>query len=163
VGVPRLADLLRLTGRLPVIVEIKGQDVAVVGPVLDVIGRHRAGDRVVIGGFSQAVLSEVRRRAPDILTSASQDEVVSALRWSYVLRGPRRPRFQIVQAPMQFHGRRVLNRVMVRVLRRAGLPVQAWIVDELADMHRMLDWGVTALISDRPDRAVEVVRARSQI
>jgi glycerophosphoryl diester phosphodiesterase len=57
----------------------------------------------------------------------------------------------------------VLNRSLVRVLRRAGLPVQAWIVDEFDDMRRVLDWGVTGLISDRPDRAVQVVKERSQI
>ena len=162
VGVPRLSDVLSLATGVAVIVEIKGEDVATVGPVLDAIDAAGAASRVIIGGFSHAVLSAVRRRAPGLVTSASQTEVISALRWSYVWRAPRRPAFQLIQAPLQLRGRRVLNRSLVRVLRRAGLPVQAWIVDEIDDMQRVLDWGVTGLISDRPDRAVQVINERSQ-
>jgi glycerophosphoryl diester phosphodiesterase len=162
-GIPRLMDVLTLTGDLPVVVEIKGDDAAAVAPVLDVIEAAGATDRVIVGGFSHAVLSAVRSRAPAIATSASQNEVISALRWSYVWLPPRRPAFQLIQAPLQLRGRRVLTRSLVRVLRRAGLPVQAWIVDEPDDMHRLLDWGVTGLISDMPDRAVTVIRRRSQI
>jgi glycerophosphoryl diester phosphodiesterase len=162
VGVPRLMDVLTLAGEVPVIVEIKGHDVAAVRPVLDVIDAAGAGDRVIVGGFSHAVLSAVRDRAPGLVTSASQTEVLSALRWSYVWLPPRRPAFQLIQAPLRLRGRPVLRRSLVRVLRRAGLPVQAWIVDETDDMHRMLDWGVTGLISDLPDRAVAIIRERSQ-
>src|SRR5262245_5763037 len=162
VGVPRLMDVLTLTRGVPVIVEIKGDDVATVGPVLEVMDAAGADDRVIVGGFSHAVLSAVRDRAPGLVTSASQTEVLSALRWSYVWLPPRRPAFQLIQAPLRLRGRPVLTRSLVRVLRRGGLPVQAWIVDEPDDMHRVLDWGVTGLISDRPDRAVAVIKQRSQ-
>lgn len=162
VGVPRLAEVLALTGDVPVIVEIKGDDVSAVKPVLRVIEAFEAADRVIVGGFSHAVLSTVRTLAPSILTSASQAEVLSVVRWSYVWRAPRRPAYQLVQAPLRLRGRQVLTRSLVRLLRRAGLPVQAWIVDEIDDMHRVLDWGAAGLISDRPDRAVEVIRRRSQ-
>ena len=163
VGVPRLADVLHLTAGVPVIVEIKGDRCR--GGRLRFSTAIEAARLATVSwsaGFSHAVLSAVRERAPGLVTSASQTEVLSALRWSYLWRPPRRPAFQLIQAPLQLRGRRVLNRSLVRVLRRAGLPVQAWIVDELDDMHRVLDWGVTGLISDRPDRAVEVIRTRSE-
>jgi glycerophosphoryl diester phosphodiesterase len=32
-------------------------------------------------------------------------------------------------------------------------------VDEEADIRRLMGWGVDAIISDRPDTAVKVVRA----
>jgi glycerophosphoryl diester phosphodiesterase len=33
-----------------------------------------------------------------------------------------------------------------------------WTVDEEADIRRLLSWGVDAIISDRPDVAVSVIR-----
>jgi len=47
-----------------------------------------------------------------------------------------------------------LKEATVRALRAAGFEVNVWTVDEPADMRRLLDWGVTGLITDFPDRAV---------
>jgi glycerophosphoryl diester phosphodiesterase len=33
-----------------------------------------------------------------------------------------------------------------------------WTVDRAADIRRLLRWGVDAIITDRPDVAVEIVR-----
>ena len=159
-GVPRLFDLLRRTAPVPVIVEIKGDDTRAVGPVIDVIAATGAAARVVVGGFSHAVLTAVRSTAPDMVTSASQVEIVSAMRRAMVWLGPRRPAFRLVQAPLRLRGRQVLTRALVRRLRGSGFPVHAWIVDEPGDMAMVLDWGVTGLISDRPDRAVHAISER---
>jgi glycerophosphoryl diester phosphodiesterase len=161
IGVPRLAELLQRTAGVPIIVEIKGDDAGAAHRTLDVIAEARAEDRVVVAGFSHAVLTAVRRRAPDLVTSASRVEVQAALRRAVVWLRPRRPAFRLVQAPLRLRGRRVLTRTFVRVLRRAALPVQAWIVDDAAEMRLILEWGVTGLISDRPDRAVDVVKGQT--
>jgi len=39
--------------------------------------------------------------------------------------------------------------------------VQAWIVDDADVMRRLIGWGVTGIISDRPDVAVEVTKNTS--
>ena len=48
----------------------------------------------------------------------------------------------------------------VELAHRAGLGVQVWTVDSEDDARRLLDWGVDALITDRPDELVPLVRAR---
>jgi len=46
-----------------------------------------------------------------------------------------------------------------------GLPLQVipWTVNEKADMHRLIDQGVDGLITDYPDRGVEVLRNRTDV
>jgi len=46
-----------------------------------------------------------------------------------------------------------------------GPPLQVvpWTVNEKADMHRLIDRGVDGLITDYPDRALEVVRNRTDV
>jgi glycerophosphoryl diester phosphodiesterase len=41
-----------------------------------------------------------------------------------------------------------------------GLQVIPWTVNEVADMRRLMDWGVDGIITDYPDRLREVMRER---
>lgn len=157
-GVPRLTDVLTRTGPMPVVVELKGDHPAVARRVLDVVREAGAESRVIVGGFSDAVLGAMREIAPELPTSASRREAVGALRRAYVMLAPWRPRFRLFQVPLAVRGKTVLTRRFVRTARRAGLPVQVWVIDEPAEMKMLLEWGVTGLISDRPDVALTVIQ-----
>jgi glycerophosphoryl diester phosphodiesterase len=141
---------------VPFIIEVKGERPEVARAALDVVVRAGAEDRVIVGGFSQAALDEVRRRSPLIPTSASRSELRSALRRSRFWLPLRQGAFRLVQAPYYFHGRRVFGRSFVQIVRGRQLPLHAWIIDDETDMRKLADWGVTGLISDRPDVAVRV-------
>jgi glycerophosphoryl diester phosphodiesterase len=54
----------------------------------------------------------------------------------------------------------VVSPRFVRDAHRAGLAVQVWTVDDETDARRLLGWGVDALITDRPDVIVPIVRSR---
>ena len=45
-----------------------------------------------------------------------------------------------------------LDEESVRAVRRAGFGVNVWTVNEESDMRRLMDWGVTGLFTDFPDR-----------
>jgi glycerophosphoryl diester phosphodiesterase len=156
IGIPRLADLLCRWPDMPVVVEIKGDRPATAVRVVDVIRSAGAEHRVIVGGFSLRALATVRRLSPDVVTSASSPESYAALRRSYFHITPQRPAFRLFQVPVRLRGKPILTRRFVRTARRAGLPVQVWVVDEIEEMRRLIDWGVTGIISDRPDRATEV-------
>jgi glycerophosphoryl diester phosphodiesterase len=158
-GVPRLAELLDRHRDVPFVVEIKGDRPDAAAPVLGVIGEAGALDRVIIGGFSHAVLEQVRRLAPGVATSASQQEVQAALERSRVGDELDTAACRVFQVPYRLDGRQIFGSDFVRAARRAGLPVHAWIVDRPEDMRRLIDWGVTGIITDRPDVALTEVRS----
>ena len=157
-GVPTLHELLERYD-LPVIVEIKGTDAVTAERAIAVILEHDAARRVIVGGFSHAVLKAVRRRLPGLVTGASSVEARRALTRSYLWLPPARAAFRLFQMPFRLRGRQMLRRSFVRAAHRARLPVQAWIVDDPDEMRTLIGWGVTGIISDRPDVAVEVVRS----
>jgi glycerophosphoryl diester phosphodiesterase len=160
IGVPRLADLLSAHPAMPLIIEVKGDDDRVAARVVEVVREAGAASRVVIGGFSHRVLEAVRRNHPALPTGASSSEARSAVRRSTFGLAVRAGAYQAFHVPFVWFGRQRFGRRFVHAARRAGRPVQAWIVDDPAQMRLLLGWGVTGIISDRPDLAIEVTRAR---
>ena len=53
-----------------------------------------------------------------------------------------------------------LDEAAVRTAHTLGLHVIPWTVNAVADMRRLLDWGVDGLITDYPDRLRDVMRER---
>ena len=64
------------------------------------------------------------------------------------------------QIPEMAGRTRVVSRRFVQDAHAAGLGVQVWTVDDAADAWRLLEWGVDALITDRPDIILPIVKAR---
>lgn len=158
-GVPRLRDVLLRYPALPVIIELKGTDIRLAERTIDVVHEAHAGQRVILGGFDQDMLSAARRFGPGLATGASREEFGSAFRRAIVRRGPKAPQYQVLQVPFRLGGGRILRRGFVHRARAAGVPVQVWVVNRPADMRRLIAWGVSAIISDRPDLARHAVDA----
>jgi glycerophosphoryl diester phosphodiesterase len=157
-SVPRLAELLERIPAMPMVVEIKGHRPETADTVLGVIADANAIDRVIVGGFSQAVLERARRVNKDAVTSASKDEARWALYRSYFRMTPTDPQYWVFQVPYRFRGRRRFRRTFVETVGRINLPVQEWVVDDADDMRNLIDWGANGIISDRPDLALTIVK-----
>lgn len=156
--IPRLQDVLDRYPDIPIIVELKGNDLAVARRAVEVVRAAGALRRVCFGGFTDAVIRAARAVGADVTTSAASEEIRWFLYRSWVGMAPRRTEFRGFQVPETSGYTRVVSPRFVRAARRAGLPVQVWTVDVPSDMERLLAWGVRGLISDRPDLAVQVVR-----
>lgn len=129
-----------------------------------VVQRAKALDRVCIASFSRARLHRLRNLlGPEAATCATWAEVGMILRLpgsSRVLRErwPRTPgRPVVVQVPPAALGMPLLSRGSVAAAHTVGLQVHAWTINEAAQMQRLLDIGVDALITDRPVTALQIV------
>lgn len=158
IGVPRLADLLDAFRDVPWIIEIKGDRPDLAKRVVALLRDQRALDRVIIGSFSQVALDAIRTLSPRLATGASGPEARAAARRAFFRLPIGRQRFDVLQVPYRWKGRQMFGEALVRLARQASTPVHVWVVDEPAEMSRLLDWGVTGLISDRPDLAIQAVK-----
>jgi glycerophosphoryl diester phosphodiesterase len=157
VGVPTLRSVFDRHRAVRVIVEMKINRAEFGLRVVDVVRAAGAIDRVCLGSFGGSVMRTVRSAEPAIATSAAREEVRRALYRSWCRCPVARARYGGYQVPEHAGRTRIVSPRFVHDAHRFGLAVQVWTVNGLADARRLLDWGVDALISDRPDLMVPLV------
>ena len=160
-GIPALAEVLTRYPGARFIIELKVNDPALAHRTIDAVRAANAVDRVSIGSFGTRVLRAARAYEPRVPTGASREETRLALYRSWVRWPVRTAAYKEFQVPEIAGSTRVVSPRFVRDAHAAGVAVNVWTINYESDMRRLLDWGVDALISDRPDLAVEVVKARS--
>jgi glycerophosphoryl diester phosphodiesterase len=161
-GVPALEAVLRRYPGVRIIVEMKRNTVELAKATIDVVRAARAIDRVCLGSFGWRVLRAVRRIDPEVATSAAREEVRWALYRSWLGLAPSTSAGYLgFQVPEWAGTTHLVTPRFVECAHRAGLHVQVWTVDSEIDARRLLDWGVDALITDRPDVIAPLCRARS--
>ena len=158
IGVPTLRSVLERYPGIPIIIELKLNEPELARHVIDDLRAADAVDRVTLGAYGWRVLHAARRYEPRIGTGAAGEETRWALYRSWVGWPLGRTRYREFQVPERSGATTIVTRRFIEHAHRAGLPVKVWTVNDPADMRRFLSWGADALISDRPDLAVGVVR-----
>ena len=158
IGVPRLEEVVTRYPNARLIIEMKDDTEAIAEAVLAVLERHGAVERATLASFHQRPVHAARRLNPAAITGASSQEVRKALYASWAGLSPRKPAYQVFTVPEKSGALRIVSPRFVRAVSKAGLSIAVWTVNEEADMRRLLEWGVDGLITDRPDRAVPIVR-----
>jgi glycerophosphoryl diester phosphodiesterase len=158
-GVPALADVLSRYPTSRVIIELKVNTAQLAKATILEVRAADAVDRVCLGSFGGRVLRAARALEPAVATSAGREEVRWALFRSWLgFPASSGVAYAGYQVP-EWSGRtRVVSRRFVELAHRTGLSVQVWTVDTEADARRLLEWGVDALITDRPDLVVPIAR-----
>ncbi|SFM83576.1 glycerophosphoryl diester phosphodiesterase [Pseudonocardia ammonioxydans] len=160
---PRLTDVLAAVPGVRITIELKSD--AVVAPTLAAVDAAGAWDRVCLGAFHDRRLVTARLAAgPKLCTSMGQ-HAVTALRaraWGAPQRLLPRLSGELAQVPPAFGRIPVASdRRFVRAAHASGREVHVWTVDEPVQMHRLLDHGADGLLSDRPDRLLQVIGERA--
>lgn len=158
IGVPTLAAVLERYPDVPLLIELKGCDVALAGRTIDALRAADAVDRVALGCFHAATLRAARRLEPAVRTGAAREETRWALYRSWVGWPLGRTAYREFQVPERAGRTRIVTPAFIAHAHRANLAVKVWTVDQRSDMERLLAWGVDAIISDRPDIAAGLIR-----
>jgi len=150
-NIPSLEEVFCSFPDVPMIVELKTADPAAVEELGRLLEKYDRWDAVVTASFHQRTLRRMRERFPEALTSAGRSEVKRFyLLHGIGLGGLARSPAHSFQIPERFGVFNLLSRRMLRSLRRRGIDVYVWTVDEEPDMLRIIDRGVQGLITDRP-------------
>lgn len=160
--IPTLASLLERFPGCCFNIDIKAGHA--VAPLVDLVRRTGAYDRVCVGSFSERRMRAFRRAIDRPVATAHGPATVAVARFApapvaaRVARAPGRA-FQVP------HRRGAVHVVTERFVARAHAarqPVHVWTIDDPVEMHALLDLGVDGLMTDRTDLLRDVLVERGQ-
>jgi glycerophosphoryl diester phosphodiesterase len=128
------------------------------------VRRKDVRERVCLAGAWDGALATVRREVPGVRTALgwrSLSALVSSSRTG-ARPSPRLATGEFAHVPLRLGRVPVFVERLVEGALRIGVRVVVWTVDDVCDMHRVLDAGVDGVITDRPDLLREVLIARGQ-
>lgn len=161
--IPRLEVMLDTWPEARFNIDIKSG--GAIGPLVRVIERARAHDRVCLTSFSDTRRRLALRRLTRPVVTSSGQRLTATFVLSAVSGATGRARAALrgvdgLQVPVSFRGVPVVSRRNLEIAHAAGKFVHVWTINDPAHMHRLLDLGVDGIVSDRADllKAVLVER-----
>jgi glycerophosphoryl diester phosphodiesterase len=124
-----------------------------------------AEGRTLVASKYHAAVRRVRKLSGgSVATGASRWEVgvfylLSRLR----LEGLSRPDYDALQVPVYYGGLALVTRRLVEAAHARGARVDAWTVNDPAEMHRLLDLGVDVVMTDLPETLAGVLAERGLV
>jgi glycerophosphoryl diester phosphodiesterase len=159
-GIPLLEELL---GAWPEVrVNIDPKHDASVPPLVEVLDRTRAHDRVCVAAFSDRRLARFRQLTGGRVCTGTGPVEVARLRVARY-RVPCGPiAAACAQVPLRWQRWPVVDHRFLAAAHRRSLPVHVWTIDDADQMEQLLDLGVDGIMTDRPAVLKEVLQRRRQ-
>lgn len=157
--VPTIEEAFALSGNLRFNLEPKDDSPALVTSLCRALREHGMVERVIVAAFRQTTLEQFRRECPEVATSASAAEASAFLaRYKAGLAASYSPPMQALQVPEYAGAMQVLTRDFVEAAHGRNLHVHAWTVNSPEDMRRLLEMRVDGIMTDHPDRLLEMLK-----
>ncbi|MBT8765520.1 glycerophosphodiester phosphodiesterase [Metapseudomonas boanensis] len=164
IRIPTLAEVLERFPEKPKVVEIKVPDIGLEEQLCDLLTEHGQRDKALVGSFYERSLKRFREVCPEVATSAGPTSVrlLVALDWIGLGRLIT-PSYHALQIPEHSGGLDVATAGLMETAQQRGLNVQMWTINEQPAMQRLLDMGAHGLITDYPDRALQLLGRSTRI
>lgn len=147
-----LADALERFPDWPMVMEIKQETPSMAQALCQVLRDHGATQRVIVPSSREQALADFRAACPEVATAAGTNEVTWSVGLSMVgLGGVISPAYAAAQVPLSSSGIPVVTPGWVSAMHSRGVKVDVWTIDDPAEMQRLIDLGVDAIFTNRPD------------
>ncbi|OSZ59566.1 glycerophosphodiester phosphodiesterase [Streptomyces pharetrae CZA14] len=157
--VPLFEELLETFPEVRWNVDLKAE--SALRPLLDLVARTDAWDRICVGSFSEARVVRAQRLAGERLATSYGTRGVLNLRLrSWGVPAAVRRSAVAAQVPESQSGIPVVDHRFVRAAHARGLQVHVWTINEPERMHQLLDLGVDGIMTDHIDTLRKVMEDR---
>jgi glycerophosphoryl diester phosphodiesterase len=158
IAIPTLTQVFQALPQARFNLEIKPGAAGAGTQLCRLIRAHGMDQRVAVASVAQGPMDEFRSACPQVATSATRDEVARFVRLSTLFLGALfDPRAEVFQVPERAGNYELLTRGFARDARRRNMKVEVWTVNDVQDMRRLLTLPVDGIITDYPDRLLELL------
>ena len=160
--IPTLAEVLREFPGVAVNIDMKADLPGIETAVLNVLREADAEGRALVVSSRRSAVRRFRRISGGrISTGASRWETGVFLAFCRLyLERLLVPAYDALQVPLTHRGIPLVNRRFVEAAHGRNVRVDAWTINEAGEMRRLLDLGVDAIMTDRPETLAGVLRER---
>jgi len=147
IAVSTFEHVLRTFSAVRINVDLKGNSVE---PMLELVAKHGAAERVTLASFQLRTLLDVRKRGYAGETGMSQTEVASllalpAVAWRQLPRTGSAAQVPVKQGPLRFD-----RPAFIAKCHSVGLRIDYWVIDDLAEAKRLLELGADGIMTNDP-------------
>ena len=158
IRIPALEEVFVVLPNARYNIEFKIGGSEILQEVSRLVIRHKMSDKVMFVSASNSTIVDFRSISPDIATAASFKEgllfyATSALGMDVMYT----PKYLAFQSPEFVFGIKLLTPSVIATAHTHNLEIHAWTIDSGDEMRRFIDMGVDGIITNYPDRLIEIV------
>ncbi len=158
VTVPTLEEIFTALPEMTFNIEPKQHTPSIITPLCNLIRERKMTDKIIVGSFNQTTIDDFRRQCPEVATSASPSEVSKFLALQKTgIADSYNPPMQALQVPRNLSGLQIVTKDFVEAAHRRNLKVHVWTINDEAEMQRLIELGVDGIMTDYPDRLLELL------
>ncbi len=158
ITIPTLQEIFEKFPQMRFNVEPKQATPSITKPLCEMIRQHKMGDKTIVGSFRQTAVDEFRAFCPEVATSATPSEVSEFLAmYKTGIASSYAPPFQALQVPVNAGFLNIVSKDFVEAAHRQNLQVHVWTINNPDEMQRLMEMSVDGIMTDYPDRLLEIV------
>jgi len=158
IAIPTLESVFERFPDYRMNIEIKQEEPSIAKPFCDLLRKRHMENKILVASFKDEALAEFRETCPEVATSGSRGQIKPFIYMHLAFLGRLYPpNFSAVQLPIEDSGITLLTGRFVKVAHARGLWVDAWTIDDPAEMRMLIEIGVDGIITDRPDLLLETL------
>ena len=158
----RIPTLLEILERFPtamVSLDLKDLGSDILQPVCDLLHEEHAVARSFVGSDGDDQIVELRRRCPDVRTSANLPDARALWKAADGNDPTFRPGATIDQPPFRAGDRTLVTKERLAYAHAHGVAVLTWVVDDEPTMRALVEMGVDGIYTRYPDRLARIVES----
>jgi glycerophosphoryl diester phosphodiesterase len=154
ITIPTLNEIFSAFPTQVISLEIKQTDPPIAAALRETVNRYGKMQHILVSAFNARTMQVFRRLCPKIASAASDSEIQRFSRLSQIYLDRV---FSIKASAFEIPFDKVTP-YFIKAAHKKNKRVDVWTVNEIEDMERLLVWGVDGIITDFPDRLLNLIK-----